>query len=176
MPQPTYFDKIKKNMHDANFEFSQINAISQLTSKYLNELRQKYNCCCDVIQKFNDNGKIINSGIQTYNDFLTKIKTGKWIHDSKFLIKTFELIKISKELKDQCFKIDKEVHDKLYQLGSVESEQGKDSSQFKNMLSILQLPPPPSGCPLHKSSRGGKLKRNKKSRKIKRRKNKRTRK
>ena len=160
MPEISYLDRIKKNIYDVNNELMQISSLHGITKKYLEELRVKYNCCCDLTTKFNKHINEYNAGIAAYNDFLSRLKSGQWLKDSKFLMKTNELLQLTKILVKNAFELDKNVFDQLFSLDDTKRKDGSDSVEFKNLLALLQLPPVPSTCPIHK--KGGKTKKYKK--------------
>ena len=160
MPEITYLDRIKKNIYNVNNELRQISSLHGITQKYLDDLRIKYNCCCDLSTKFNKHVRAYNSGISTYNDFLSRLKSGQWFKDPKFLMKTNELLQLTKILVKDAFALDKNAFNQLFSLDDTKRKDGNDSVEFKNLLTLLQLPPVPTTCPIHK--KGGKTKKYKK--------------
>jgi len=160
MPEFNYLDIIKKNIYDVNSELRQINNLHEITKNSLDELRVNYNCCCDLAIKFNKHMSDYNAGIAAYNDFLSRLKSGQWVKDSKFLMKINELLQITKLLVKNAFALDKVVFDQLFKLDDTKRKEGSDSVEFKNLLALMQLPPVPTTCPIHK--KGGKTKKYKK--------------
>ena len=157
MAEPSYLDKIKKNIYDVNNELMQIGSLHGITKKYLEELQVKYNCCCDLTTKFNKHIKEYNAGIATYNDFLSRLKLGQWIKDTNFLKKTNELLQLTKLLVKNAFRLDKIAFDQLFSLDNTQRTEGSNSIVFKNLLALLQLPPVPTTCPVL-GKKGGKTK------------------